>query len=244
MPPLIGITTYAPNQVGEYTLPRQYSESVRRAGGASVLIPPGETHLELLLGRVEGMILAGGGDIHPACYGGPDHPTLYMMDAARDRMELELAKQALQRRIPLLAICRGAQLLNVALGGTLHAHIPDVFGQSVQHRLPPREPTEHAIRLDTESRLAKMLGVQETSCASWHHQALHRVATPLRVVAHAPDGVMEGYELNDHPWCFGVQWHPELTAARDPVQQRLFDTLVHQASRSCSERADGREETT
>ena len=238
MTPVIGITTYGEDDNGSFTLPREYVDSVRRAGGAALLLPPGETALDVIQGRLDGLIIAGGGDIDPSVYGGHHHESVYMVDADRDRMEIRLAQLAIERQVPTLAICRGAQIVAVAQSGTLHEHIPDVFGEELLHRLPPREPTVHEVRVLKDSRLAGILG--ETSCAaaSWHHQALKTVPSTLRIVAHAPDGVVEAFEMSEHHWLFGVQWHPELTADKDPAQQRLFDALIH-ASREASEKANG-----
>ena len=128
MAPLIGITTYGVDQAGNYSLPEPYIAATRRAGGMPVLIAPGETQLEELLTRLDGLILAGGGDIDPATYGGQPHSAVYMVDPERDATEVALAKAVVQSGLPTLASCRGAQIVNVALGGTLYEHIPDVFG--------------------------------------------------------------------------------------------------------------------
>lgn len=223
---LIGVTTYGRNAEDHFHLPAEYVDSVRRAGGSVALLPPGEDELDGWLARVDGVILAGGGDIDPSRYGGVGHETLYMVDAERDRTEFELVTRMLAAGLPTLAICRGAQVLNVVLGGTLHAHLPDVVGDAVAHRAPPREPTPHPVSVDAESKLAGVLGECRFEAASWHHQAIDRVAPGLRVVARASDGTVEAVEMATHPWLVAVQWHPELTAGDDPVQQRLFDALV------------------
>jgi putative glutamine amidotransferase len=137
--PVIGITTYGRGESNRYSLPAEYVDAVRRAGGVPVLLPPGGESgdgLELL----DGLILSGGGDIDPARYGGGPHATLYNIDHERDAFELALLAAALERRLPLFAICRGMQILNVHLGGTLHEHLPDAYGETVAHRAPPREP--------------------------------------------------------------------------------------------------------
>ena len=227
--PLIGITTYAANENHEVTLPVNYIESVRRAGGIPVLLPPGEQQIESLLPHLSGLILAGGGDIAPECYGGESHPLVYMVDEGRDRMELSLAREVIQREIPTLAICRGLQITNVALGGTLYPHLPDHFGDSIDHRKPPREPTPHRIEVDQDSRLAAIMESDNVETMSWHHQALNQVADELHIVARAADGVIEAVELTGHPWFIGVQWHPELTSDQDPTQQNLFNEIVRQS---------------
>ncbi|RIK36198.1 MAG: peptidase C26 [Chloroflexi bacterium] len=229
--PLIGITTYGRDENNAFSLPAAYVDAVRRAGGIPVLIPPGEPNLDELMARLDGLILAGGGDLDPALYNGKHHETIYMLDPERDGSELEMVRRVVQSELPTLGICRGAQVINVALGGTLIEHLPDEVGEEVAHRLPPRQPTRHRITLETDSRLAGLLDAEEVEAASWHHQAIRRLAPGLDVVAQAPDGTVEAVEKRDHPWLIAIQWHPELTAADDPVQQRLFDRLVEAARR-------------
>jgi putative glutamine amidotransferase len=235
--PIIGITTYGRDEDNRFRLPCLYVDCVRRAGGAVLLIPPGDESYEELLAVVDGVILAGGGDLDPAIYGGRHHETIYSVDAERDAAELALARNIVRSDLPTLGICRGHQVLNVAMGGTLYEHLPDVVGDIVLHRLPPREPTEHAITVDPKSRLAAILGENQFSAASWHHQATRDVAEGLTVVARAPDGTIEACEMASHPWLYTVQWHPELTAHASPTQQRLFDALVD----ACRRRAPARE---
>jgi putative glutamine amidotransferase len=224
--PVIGITTYGRDERRQFVLPSEYVDAVRRAGGLPILLPPGEESIDDWLALCDGIVLAGGGDLAPGHYAGMTHDTVYMVDDERDAVELQLARRVLESGHPTLGICRGTQVLNVALGGSLHVHLPDVVGESVLHRLPPREPTSHPIELVAGSRLAALLGRDEFAAASWHHQAIDRVAAGLTVAARAPDGTIEAVELRDHPWLIAVQWHPELTAADDPLQQKLFDALV------------------
>ncbi len=224
--PVIGITTYGRDERGRYTLPSEYVAAVQRARAVPVLIPPLPELAQRYLELVDGVILAGGGDMDPTHYGGDAHETLYAIDEARDGLELELARRIVERRQPTLAICRGMQVVNVALGGTLIEHLPAVVGEDVLHRKPPREPTPHPVKVKAGSRLAAIAGVTEFAPMSWHHQAIRATAPGLEVVATAPDGTIEAVELSTHPWLIAVQWHPELTAERDPAQQRLFDALV------------------
>ena len=227
--PLIGITTYAKNEQDEVTLPVDYIDAVRRGGGVPLLIAPGESHVSELLSCLDGFILAGGGDISPTCYGGQEHPEIYMVDSERDRTELQLAQKIIDYQLPTLAICRGLQIVNVVLGGTLHAHLPDIYGDEVAHRAPPRKPIPHQVQIESESILARVLEMTEVQTMSWHHQAIDQVASALNVTAVAPDGVVEAVELSHHRWLIGVQWHPELTAANDRSQQSLFDEVVRQS---------------
>ncbi len=228
-PPLIGITTYGRDETNRFSLPGAYVDAVRRAGGIALLLPPGEPDVERVLGALDGIVLAGGGDIDPTLYGGTLHETVYNLDHERDQAEIAVARLAVDTRKPILGICRGTQVLNVMLGGTLFEHLPDVVGDTINHRLPPREPTEHAIRIEAGSRLAALLSAVDIVAASWHHQAICKLGSGLEVVARAPDGTIEAVEMADHPWLMAVQWHPELTAASDPLQQRLFDTFIEQA---------------
>jgi putative glutamine amidotransferase len=224
--PIIGITTYGRDETIGFRLPCLYVDAVRRAGGIAVLIPPGDEGRDELFELIDGLIFAGGSDVDPAHYGGRLHETIYSIDAERDQSELALARRVAASEMPTLGICRGHQLLNVALGGTLHEHLPDVVGENVLHRLPPREPSEHPIAVDADSRLAGIMGEQQFPAASWHHQGVRDPAQGMVAVARAPDGTIEACELKNHPWFFTVQWHPELTAHASATQQRLFDSLV------------------
>lgn len=230
--PIIGITTYARDEQNSVGLPAEYIDAVRRAGGCPVLLPPGEQNIDAVFSRLDGLILAGGGDIDPALYGGEPHDSVYMVDAARDSAEILLARRVIDTGLPTLCICRGTQILNVSLGGTLCVHLPDIVGEIVRHRAPPREPIPHPVSVEPDSRLAKLLGTRNSRPMSWHHQAIRDVAEPLRVVARAADDVIEAVELSDHPWLVAVQWHPELTAGEDEHQQRLFDELICAAGTS------------
>jgi putative glutamine amidotransferase len=227
--PLIGITTYGRDDNQAFSLPSAYVDAVRRAGGIPVLIPPGESHLSQLLCRLDGLILAGGGDIDPSLYNGELHETIYMLDPERDQSELALVQHVVAAGTPTLGICRGAQVINVALGGTLIEHLPDEVGDDIAHRLAPRGPTRHLVAIKSNSRLAGVLDAAQVEVASWHHQAARQVAPALTIVAQAEDGTVEAAEMSGHPWLLAIQWHPELSAAEDPTQQRLFDALVEAA---------------
>jgi putative glutamine amidotransferase len=229
--PLIGMTTYGRSADNRYTLPAEYLDAVRRAGGVPVLIAPGESRWEAILEVIDALILTGGGDIDPDRYNGRRHETNYAIDQERDALELELARRVIASGLPTLGICRGAQILNVSQGGQLIEHIPDEVGEAVLHRAPPREPIPHGIRLNPQSRLGRMLGREEFDVASWHHQALRGAASGFEAVAHAPDGTIEAIEMSSHRWLIAVQWHPELSAAADPLQQKLFDAIVEEARR-------------
>jgi putative glutamine amidotransferase len=230
-PPLIAISTYGRDDRHRFSLPAEYVDAVRHAGGIPLLLPPGETRWQQVFARIDGLILAGGGDLDPSCYGGRQHEHIYNVDQERDRTEIEAVRTAVADRVPTLGICRGVQVINVALGGTLIQHLPDVVGKSVPHRLGPGQPAIHSVTLEPSSALARILEQATFDCFSSHHQALKDVAAPLTVVGHAPDGTIEAVEMREHPFLFAVQWHPELGAAKDAIQRRLFEALVRAAAR-------------
>jgi putative glutamine amidotransferase len=242
--PLIGISSYARDgDPASFSLPCDYIDVVRSAGGEPLVLPPGKANLELLLATVDGLVFSGGGDLDPSCYGGRPHETVYMVDEERDRFEISLAAAALAvAALPLLFICRGLQVLNVTRGGTLLPHVPDRYGERVRHRLPPRIPTRHSVRVEPDSTLGRILAVDETEVCSWHHQAVDQVGAGLRAVAWSEDGVIEALEHTDHPWCMAVQWHPEMQAGEEP-HRRLFAELVRRArmKRECIAPAAARE---
>jgi len=224
--PLIGITTYHKDERGYIQLPAQYADAVRRAGGIPLLIQPGETRLDELFTLLDGIILSGGGDVDPTLYTEENHEEVYWVNQDRDEFEVMLTKQSLDSDMPLFCICRGLQILNVALGGTLIPHIPDAVSDAVPHRQPPRDPILHEVSINADSRLAEIMGGAIVNTASWHHQSIERLAEGLTVVGHAPDGVIEAVEMPNRPNLIAVQWHPELTAHEDVSQQRLFDEFV------------------
>lgn len=227
-PPVIGITTYAKNETGEITLPAAYLEAVERAGGVAVLLAPGavEQAIAPLLQRLDGVILAGGGDIDPALYGGAGHATIYSVDPARDAFELAIARQVLAQGLPVLGICRGMQMLAVASGAALVPHLPEVYGNAIAHRLEnPRRPTSHPVAIAPDSRLATWMGTTTATVASWHHQALETVPEGWQAIAQAADGVIEAMEHTTLPWAIAVQWHPELSAT-DPAHQGIFNAFI------------------
>jgi len=201
----------------EMALGLTYPQAVARAGGVPVVIPPftSDEQIDALLDRVDGICLAGGPDLHPSLYGQEPHPLLGPTEPSLDGCELALTRMALRRRLPLLCICRGAQALNVARGGTLVQHLDG-------HRQdePGRVPT-HTVRIAPDSLLAAALGTAATEVNSFHHQAVDRLGDRLRAVAWSQDGLVEAIEAVDRPFTIGVQWHAEglLDSAE---QQRLF----------------------
>ena len=234
--PLIGVTTYARHAEHGFWIPAEYVDAVRRAGGQPHLIAPGDPWLDETLARLDGVILSGGGDLDPKHYGGQQHPRVARVDAERDTTELQLTERVVRGGVPCLAVCRGLQALNVVLGGTLIEHMDPPSDGGPAHISPEGKTTPHVLELDAGSLVARLAGATQMAPLSMHHQAIRDLGRGLTVTGRAPDGVIEAVELADHPWMAAVQWHPELTAADDATQQRLFDGLVEAAS---SRRAGG-----
>ena len=236
--PFVGVTTSI--TVDKYPerayLNSAYLRAVEQAGGAPVLLPPplGAAARDALWARLDGLLLTGGGDVDPQHFGEPRHPTLVEVSEARDALELELAGRALAQGLPLLAICRGIQVLNVALGGSLHQDVPSDPGSPLSHSQAERrhQPT-HQVKVQAGSRLSAVLGALEVDVNSFHHQAIKRLGRGLAAVAWAPDGIVEGVELTDGaPFVLGVQWHPEDLVEHDPAARCLFAALVTAAARA------------
>jgi putative glutamine amidotransferase len=228
--PLIGLTSYGLNEQKRYHLPATYVNAVRRAGGIPVLLPPGEEFVADLIPRLDGVIITGGGDVDPEYYNGPANDKVYGIDRQRDELELAVARQIRESGTPTLAICRGLQVVNVAYGGTLIQHLPDVVGEAIQHQDKPGGPLIHPVRLSTGTRLVSILGDDVSYGASSHHQAIDVLAPGLEVIGQADDGTIEAVELPGHPWLLALQWHPEMTASEDEKQQRIFDAFVAAAA--------------
>lgn len=212
-----------------YTVPTQYVDAIRRAGGLPVLLPPGEP---AWMGDIhlDGLVATGGGDIDPALYGGDSaHPQISEPDPERDETELQMMRWLAQNALPVLMICRGLQALNVALGGTLIEHIPDLVHPDI-HRSAGGSWINHPVSVAANSTLERCCNALELETVSSHHQAIRDLAPGLRAVAHAPDGIIEAVELPGHPFLLAVQWHPEVSADVDPQQQALFDALVARAA--------------
>ena len=181
-----------------------------------------------LVARFDGLLLLGGGDIGPSWYGQERHERTYGVIPVRDSFEHPLCAAAIDAGLPILAICRGTQVLNVVRGGTLHQHMTDDFPG---HGKPGVEGGQnvHDVNIDPDSRLGAAMGVRVAACSCHHHQAVDAVGRGLRVIARSPDGVIEGLELDGDAWVVAAQWHPEDTAGTDPVQQRVFDAFVRAA---------------
>ena len=238
--PVIGIITSGRSEIHVtsryydefYSTPAPHVDAVRRAGGIPFLIPPGgaEDGWQQVLHLLDGVVMTGGTDIDPAEYqGDAQNPNLLPADRERDRSELFLARHLIaEKATPLLCICRGMQVLNVAAGGSLHEHIPDIRETDIHRSAEEIWAMQH-ISVVGGSLLAKVMGTASVHTQSGHHQAIKEVGAGLRVVGMASDGIIEALEMPDHAWLIAVQWHPEVTADHDKTQQALFDALVEKA---------------
>jgi putative glutamine amidotransferase len=232
--PVIGITTYVvPASFGVWELdsalvPHDYVCAVERAGGRALLVPPTTDGVEETLDALDGLIFSGGSDLDPALYGQEAHPETTGIVPERDSAELVLLRAALDRDLPVLAICRGSEVLNVVRGGDLVQHLPDVVGDE-KHKHTPGTFADHDVEIEAGSRLGSVLGGSvlgaRVPVKSHHHQGIGRIGEGLRVAAHADDGTPEALEDPSRRFTVGVLWHPE---AGDDA--RLFEALVEEAS--------------
>jgi putative glutamine amidotransferase len=197
-----------------------YVRAVELAGGAPVLVPSSEPEtLAAILERLDGIVFPGGPDVDPAVYGQPRHRKTEV-NAGLDAIELPAARWAVHSDVPVLGICRGQQLINVALGGSLAQHIEQHVQLASRHKL------SHPVRVQSDSRLANVLGTSQLEVNSFHHQAVDRLGVGLRALAWSPDGVIEALESTEHPWLVCVQFHPEDLVDAHAPSQRLFDAFV------------------
>jgi putative glutamine amidotransferase len=235
-PPTIGITcttfqrdqNQRPPDTGQN---QSYVDAVIRAGAAPLLIPnvTDKALLRTLYDRLDGLLLSGGGDIDPSYYGESRHEKCGLPSPERDETELTLIRWAIDEGMPLLAICRGIQVLNVALGGTLYQDLQAQAPEAERHSWSPGYPRDyiaHAVSIGPQTRLARIVGADPLPVNSFHHQAIKDVAPGLTVTARAPDQIIEAVEANGQAFVVGVQWHPEGLARDDVRAQRLFDALV------------------
>ncbi len=233
--PVVGITTYVtPTRFGVWEVesalvPLDYVRAVERAGGRPLLVPPSVEGVEETLDAVDGLIFSGGSDLDPSLYGQEAHPETTGVVAERDRGELALLTAALERDMPVLAICRGSQVLNVALGGDLVQHLPEVVSHE-RHKHTPGEFADHDVAVEEGTRLGAIVG-EHAPVKSHHHQGFGRLGEGLRVAAHAEDGAVEAVEDPSRRFAVGVLWHPE--AGED---MKLFQALVAEAAAYRAER--------
>ena len=240
--PIIGITTGRINrQASEQSVQsitigcnHDYIAAVRRAGGAAVLLPHGLQAEEMasLLEGLDGLLLTGGGDVHSLAYGEEPHPRSKMQDPTRDAAEFALVQAAQARELPLLGICRGLQVINVALGGSLIQDIPAQVPDACKHYSQGLDVVLlHSVAVTQDTLLARLLGVQTLAVNSWHHQAANRLGDGLRINCRAADGVIEGLESDTGLPLLALQCHPEECAPTYPQFQLVFNWLVEEASK-------------
>jgi putative glutamine amidotransferase len=234
--PLIGLTTSRmtnPSGRPAFGTGVPYAKSVTNANGLPVLIPLNLSNddLEVLLTRIDGILFTGGYDIDPRQYGNQPHPKVEGIDADRDRAEIHLVQSAIRVGKPFLGICRGCQVINVALGGSLYEHLPEQFPGEVLHDNHdlPRNYLAHSVNVTSDSLLAQILTRVTTQVNSLHHQGVRKLAEELRASAIAPDGLIEAFELPKHTFGMAVQWHPEELQEEYELMRGLFREFV----RSC-----------
>jgi putative glutamine amidotransferase len=230
MRPLIGITSYdEPVAWGAWNVPAvlvptAYVRAVEDAGGRALVIPPSDGSVDETLAVVDGLVFSGGGDVHPDTYGAEAHDETRGVNEKRDEAELALLRAALDRDIPLLAVCRGSQVLNVALGGDLVQHLPELVGHD-RHLHTPGEFADHDVRVEPGTRVGAILG-DRAPVKSHHHQAFGRLGGGLREAAWADDGTLEAIEDPTRRFAVGVLWHPE-----EGEDLAIFEALVEEALR-------------
>ncbi len=237
-PPLIGLTSYRfinDNGQSQLAINENYTWAIQDAGGLPVVIPLGlpEDVLDGLLARLNGIVFTGGGDIHPQRYGSLPHLMVDGVDHDRDRVELYLAERLLNSSLPVLGICRGLQVLNIALGGTLYEDILDQHPGAKAHQFYPGWPRNHlahTVQVQPDSRTAQALGISGTvPVNSLHHQGIASLATTVKPTAVSPDGIIEAFERTDHPFFIAVQWHPEWLQEHESMR-RLFQQFIQTAT--------------
>jgi putative glutamine amidotransferase len=235
MKPLIGITTnQSKTPYGQPTvmLMQSYINAVMQAGGVPVLIPSliAEDGWDTVYSRLDGILFSGGGDIGLEYSPGEPHPRIDDIDVARDSIELKMVRAAASDGKPFLGICRGCQVMNVALGGTLYTHIPDQLPNALDHSYPGNMRTMlvHNVKIEEGTQMAEIFGEPILKVNSLHHQGLKDIAPSIRVAGHAPDGLAEAVELPDHPFGVAVQWHPEWLTDQQAMRN-LFRKFVEKA---------------
>jgi len=232
--PLIGITAdfdSAGPRAPHSFLYAEYYEAIRQFGGLPLLIPPyaEPDDLDALIARLDGVVFSGGDDMHPRHYQQQLIPEITLLEPRREQFELALARQLLSQQTPILGICNGIQLLNVAAGGTLFRHLPPDLPELLLHKAPRPAQAFHRVYLDEGTRLREILGQSSLRTNTFHHQSIDAPGEGVALVGRSVDGVIEAIELPAHRWAIGVQWHPEKMQG-DPVQARLFEAFIAAAS--------------
>jgi len=240
MPPVIGISCCYEPGLDRYHLARDYVQAVQTGGGIPVILPPNDSiGTNTLLNAVDGLILSGGGDIDPVMFGEEPWPENGTIDPHRDAFEISLATRALEIKMPLLGICRGIQVINVAAGGTVCQDIAQVIGRPYKHtQQAPRWHVTHSIKIKKKSTLFGIIGVETLRVNSFHHQMVGDLAPNFIISAYSGDGVIEGIEVPDEEFfCVGVQFHPENLCQRHPVFGKLFIAHAFASSRYMSNKS-------
>ena len=233
-PPIIGITVSRNFENHQFynQNPSAYSEAIVLAGGLPILIPIEFPLKDItsLLNHINGLLISGGDDVDNQLYGGEAHPSVEGICLKRDKLEIELLDNAIQMKKPVLGICRGMQLINVALGGTLYTHVPEQYKSDLIHNTPEengRSNLVHEVELDMDSILGRIVGINRFQVNSFHHQAIQMLSSDLKVTARATDGLIEAVEMNsgDSFGVIGVQWHPECLTNIES-QTNIFKSFI------------------
>ncbi len=239
MQPIIGITAgreTSDTNIQKICLIEKYSSAIINSGGIPLIIPSGipGTASKALINKLDGILITGGGDLETRRFNGIDHPRVYGVDLERDQMEVDLVNLAIESGKPLLGICRGIQVINVALAGDLYSDIHDQAANSLRHDWFPDYPRDlmaHEIRIKPKSLLHDILQINGMEVNSLHHQAIKTVARDLVPIAFAPDGIVEAVEYKDHPFFLGVQWHPEWLFHLETTKL-IFKTFINRTNRN------------
>ncbi len=232
MKPTIGLTTrdLSPDDLWEKPYVADYVKAIEKAGGVVRLLPAGiqDQNLVEVFSTLDGILLSGGGDVEISRYGGQPHPKVDGVIPSRDDLEIQLTEMAMFYQVPLLGICRGIQVMNVALGGTLFTDIPDQLGTTIAHSTDkgiPKETINHVVNLEATSWLALLTQKEQLPVNSRHHQGILQLAGGLQVMATSPDGLVEAVQVLDHPYGIGVQWHPENLSNHEHARL-LFESFI------------------
>ncbi|MDX9850592.1 MAG: gamma-glutamyl-gamma-aminobutyrate hydrolase family protein [Anaerolineaceae bacterium] len=234
MLPIIGITSgkeHSDTGLQKICLIDQYVHAILESGGLPFIIPPdiSPQSVDAIMDHVDGILITGGGDIETKRFNGQDHPRVYGVDTNRDNLEIAIVNAAVSNPKPILGICRGVQIMNVALGGDLFTDIEDQKKDALKHDwFPgyPRDRISHAVEIRSGSLLNKIFDISSVEVNSLHHQAIRNLSTALTATAFAPDGLIEAVEIGSHPFFVGVQWHPEWLFSSETTQ-KLFKTFIN-----------------
>ncbi|MEX1158775.1 MAG: gamma-glutamyl-gamma-aminobutyrate hydrolase family protein [Thermomicrobiales bacterium] len=240
--PIIGITpspmedTQAHGSFRRYAAATTYTEAIEAAGGVPIVIPPQVGNIHEIISVIDGLLISGGGDIRPDRYGDDEvHDATYGIHDLRDELEIALVREATTLDIPMLCICRGIQVLNVALGGTLIQDVADQYSTEIEHRQQEhgirKEDPSHTVSVTPGSLLARTYEADEINVNSFHHQAIRELAPDLEINGASPDEIIEGVSHPASSWILGVQWHPEMMFREHPEHLKPFAALVAEAAR-------------